>query len=78
MNFGLVIFVQSEFRKSHFDIVTLTFGPDLDTINVHHHTKFGDHKLNGSRDMNFGLVIFVQSEFWSSHRRTDRQTESEV
>ena len=32
---------------------------DLDTINVHHHTKFGDPTSNGSWDMNFCPGILV-------------------
>ncbi len=33
--------------------LTLTFGHDLDDINVHKHTKFGDPFPNGSWDMNY-------------------------
>ena len=54
----------------------MNFGYDLDTINVHHYTKFGDHKSNGFRAMNFSLVTFVQSEFWS--RQTSRRTETDA
>ncbi len=41
-------------------MATLTFTHDIDSINVHHHTEFGDPKTNGSLyeffSSNFGLV----------------------
>ena len=59
--------------------MTLTFNPDLDTINVHHHTKFGDHKSNGSEDMNFCPVTFCLVNFGQvTDGQTDRQTESDA
>ncbi len=52
--------------KSHFwhgDLklwpMTLTFIHDLDNINVHRHTEFGDPNSNGSWDMNYCPVILV-------------------
>ncbi len=34
-------------------MATLTFTHDLDIVLVHHHTKFGEPTVNGSRDKNF-------------------------
>ncbi len=45
-------------KITSFNEVTLTFIHDLDVVNVHHHTKFGDPTSNGSHVMNFFLVIF--------------------
>ena len=50
-----------------FDLVPMTFKNDLDIINVHHHTKFEQPKLNSSRDMNF----YIMNHFLV----TDGQTE---
>ncbi len=36
---------------------SLTFTDDLDSIMIHHHTKFGDPNLNTSWDLNFCPVI---------------------
>ncbi len=49
--------------------LTLSFTHTLDMVHVHHHTKFGDHRSNGSWDMNFFLVTF----FLVLDRRTDGQ-----
>ena len=49
--------------------MTLTFTHDLDSINVHCHTIFGDPNSNGFWDMNYCPVYFL-----SSHRQTDGQT----
>ena len=48
------------FQHSDLDLwpMTLSFTDDLDMVHVHHHTKFGDHKSNGSWDMIFFLVTF--------------------
>ncbi len=56
--------------------MTLTFIRDLDSINVHSHTKFGDPNWNDSWDMNYCPVIFVR-EFLSRNfcPVTDRQTD---
>ena len=64
------------FRHGELDLwpMTLTFIYDLDTTNVHHHTKSGDPSSNNSWDMNYCPVISVQ-EFLSSHGQTDRQTD---
>ncbi len=51
-------------------MVTLTFTKDLDTINVHHDTKFGYLNTNGSQDMNYCPVFFVLS---LTDRSTDRK-----
>ncbi len=61
--------------------MTLTFTDDLDMINVHHHTKFGDPNPNGSKDMNLFLVIFFLVNYYLvtftivTDRRTDGQTD---
>ena len=47
--------------------MTLSFTNDLDMVHVHHHTKFGDHRSNGSWDIIFFLVTF------SSDGQTDRR-----
>ncbi len=57
--------------------MTLTFKDDLDMINIHHHTKFGDPNPNGSKDMNFFLVNFFLVNYYLvtfaivTDRRTD-------
>ncbi len=62
------------FQHSDPDLwpMTLSFTDDLDMVHMHHHTKFGDPRSNGSWDM-----IFFSSEFFSSicPGRTDGQTD---
>ncbi len=59
--------------------MTLTFTDDLDMINVHHHTKFGDPNPNGPKDQNFFLVNFFLVNYYLvtfaivTDRRTDRK-----
>ncbi len=52
--------------------MTLTFIHDLDRINVHHYTKFGDPNPYGSKVMNFFLVNYHLVTFGI---RTDRRTD---
>ncbi len=54
---------QNKVKKSRFSTwrpwpLALTFTHNLDIIFVHHHTKFGDPRSNGSWDMNFFLLAF--------------------
>ena len=54
--------------------MTLTFMHDLDMVNVHHHTKFGDPTLNGSIVMNFFSSTYYLVTFGIVRdRQTDRQ-----
>ena len=55
--------------------MTMTVIDDLDTINVHQHTKFGDPNPNSSKDMIFFLANYLLVTFGLvvTNRRTDRQ-----
>ncbi len=53
--------------------MTLSFTHNLDMVLVHHYTKFGDHRSNGSWDMNFFLVTFFSSILAQTDRQTDGQ-----
>ncbi len=55
--------------------LTLTFMHDLDIVKVHHYTKFGHTRSNGSVDINFYLVIVGPMNYFLV---TVRQTEDDA
>ncbi len=71
------------FQHTDLDLwpMTLGFTHDLDMVHIHHHTKFGDPRSNGSWDMNFFLVTFFlvfSRTDRQTDRRTDRRTEGDA
>ena len=62
--------------------MTLNFRDNLDMINFHRHTKYGEPNPNGSKDMNFFpsnlfLVNYYVVTFGivTNRQTTDRQTD---
>ncbi len=70
---------KSLFSNTDLDLwpMTLGFTHDLGMVHIHHHTKFGDPRSNGSWDMNFFLVTFFLV-FSRTDRQTDRRTDGQT